>query len=265
MEIRVEGKEYELPVDLYIPPHALQVILETTFEGPLDLLLYLIRRHNLDILNIDVSKITNQYIAYIELMESSQFELAGEYLVMAATLAEIKSRSLLPRTQAMEDDEEDPRVRLIKQLQEYERFKNASERVAELPRMGRDNFPVKMDMPNVKKVRPQPTVLMEELLAAYSDVLKRCDMYEHHTISRERLSTRERMSSLMAQLQVQQFMPFHRLFTISEGRMGVIVTFLAMMELVKENLIKLIQAQEYGPIHLSLGGHNESPNQELSL
>lgn len=176
MEIRVEGKEYELPVDLYIPPHALQVILETTFEGPLDLLLYLIRRHNLDILNIDVSKITNQYIAYIELMESSQFELAGEYLVMAATLAEIKSRSLLPRTQAMEDDEEDPRVRLIKQLQEYERFKNASERVAELPRMGRDNFPVKMDMPNVKKVRPQPTVLMEELLAAYSDVLKRCDI-----------------------------------------------------------------------------------------
>lgn len=265
MEIRVEGKEYELPVDLYIPPHALQVILETTFEGPLDLLLYLIRRHNLDILNIDVSKITNQYISYIELMESSQFELAGEYLVMAATLAEIKSRSLLPRTQAMEDDEEDPRVRLIKQLQEYERFKNASERVAELPRMGRDNFPVKMDMPNVKKVRPQPTVLMEELLAAYRDVLKRCDMYEHHTISRERLSTRERMSSLMAQLQVQQFMPFHRLFTISEGRMGVIVTFLAMMELVKENLIKLIQAQEYGPIHVSLGGHSESPNQELSL
>tara|TARA_B110000503_G_scaffold133617_1_gene211436 strand:+ start:320 stop:1117 length:798 start_codon:yes stop_codon:yes gene_type:complete len=265
MEARVEGKTYEMPVDLYIPPHALQVILETTFEGPLDLLLYLIRRHNLDILNIDVAKITYQYIAYIELMESSQFELAGEYLVMAATLAEIKSRSLLPRSQAIEDDEEDPRVRLIKQLQEYERFKYASERVAELPRMGRDNFSVHMDMPDVKQVRPKPTVQMEELLAAYSDVLKRCDMYEHHVISRERLSTRERMSSLMAQLQEHQFMSFDGLFNASEGRMGVVVTFLALMELVKEKLIKLVQVQEYGPIHISLGGQEESPNQELGL
>jgi segregation and condensation protein A len=265
MEARVEGKAYEMPVDLYIPPHALQVILETTFEGPLDLLLYLIRRHNLDILNIDVAKITYQYIAYIELMESSQFELAGEYLVMAATLAEIKSRSLLPRSQALEDDEEDPRVRLIKQLQEYERFKYASERVAELPRMGRDNFSVHMDMPDVKQVRPKPTVQMEELLAAYSDVLKRCDMYEHHVISRERLSTRERMSSLMAQLQEHQFMSFDGLFSASEGRMGVVVTFLALMELVKEKLIKLVQVQEYGPIHISLGGQDESPNQELGL
>ena len=265
MEARVEGKAYEMPVDLYIPPHALQVILETTFEGPLDLLLYLIRRHNLDILNIDVAKITYQYIAYIELMESSQFELAGEYLVMAATLAEIKSRSLLPRSQAIEDDEEDPRVRLIKQLQEYERFKYASERVAELPRMGRDNFSVHMDMPDVKQVRPKPTVQMEELLAAYSDVLKRCDMYEHHVISRERLSTRERMSSLMAQLQEHQFMSFDGLFNASEGRMGVVVTFLALMELVKEKLIKLVQVQEYGPIHISLGGQEESPNQELGL
>ncbi len=265
MDIRVEGKEYEIPVDLYIPPHALQVILETTFEGPLDLLLYLIRRHNLDILSIDVAKITYQYIAYIELMESNRFELAGEYLVMAATLAEIKSRSLLPSTQAIDEDEEDPRVRLIKQLQEYERFKNASERVAELPRMERDNFSVNMSMPDVKQARPRPTVQMDELLAAYGDVLKRCDMYEHHTISRERLSTRERMSSLMAQLQEHQFMSFHDLFNLSEGRMGIVVTFLAMMELVKEKLIKLVQAQEFGPIHVSLGGQNDSPNQELAL
>ena len=265
MEVRVEGKEYEMPVDLYIPPHALQVILETTFEGPLDLLLYLIRRHNLDILSINVAKITYQYIAYIELMEANQFELAGDYLVMAATLAEIKSRSLLPRTQAIDDEEEDPRVRLIMQLREYERFKNASERVAELPRMGRDNFSVCMDMPDIKQVRPQPTVQMDELLAAYDGVLKRCDMYEHHTISRERLSTRERMSSLMAQLQEHQLMSFHSLFHVSEGRMGVVVTFLAMMELVKEKLIKLVQVQEYGPIHVSLGGQIESPNQELSL
>ena len=265
MEARVEGKMVAMPVDLYIPPHALQVILETTFEGPLDLLLYLIRRHNLDIINIDVAKITYQYIAYIELMESSQFELAGEYLVMAATLAEIKSRSLLPRTQALDDDEEDPRVRLIKQLQEYERFKYASEKVAELPRMGRDNFFIRMDMPDIKQVRPKPNVQMEELLAAYTDVLKRCDMYEHHIISRERLSTRERMSSLMAQLQEHQFMSFDSLFNIAEGRMGVVVTFLALMELVKEKLIKLVQVQEYGPIHISLGGQDESPNQELGL
>jgi len=266
MQVRVEGKNYEMPVDLYIPPYALQVILETTFEGPLDLLLYLIRRHNLDILNIDVAKITYQYIAYIELMESNQFELAGEYLVMAATLAEIKSRSLLPRPEALDDDnEEDPRVRLIKQLQAYERFKNASERVAELPRMGRNTFSVTMDMPDVKLVRAKPTVLMDELLAAYSDVLKRCDMYEHHTIFRERLSTRERMSSLMAQLQEHQFMSFDSLFQISEGRMGVVVTFLVMMELVKEKLIKLVQVQDFGPIHISLGGQNESPNQELEL
>lgn len=265
MGVRVEGKEYAMPVDLYIPPHALQVILETTFEGPLDLLLYLIRRHNLDIININVAKITYQYIAYIELIGSDRFELAGEYLVMAATLAEIKSRSLLPRTQAMDDEEEDPRVRLIKQLREYERFKNVSEAVDDLPRMGRDVFSVRMDTPNIKQVRPQPTIQMDELLAAYGNVLKRCDLYEHHTISRERLSTRECMSSLLAQLQEHQLMSFHQLFNLSQGRMGIVVTFLAMMELVKEKLIRLVQVQEYGPIHVSLGAHNDSLNQELAL
>ncbi|MDC1509668.1 segregation/condensation protein A [Oceanospirillaceae bacterium] len=265
MDARVDGKAYNIPVDLYIPPHALQVILETTFEGPLDLLLYLIRRHNLDILNIDVSRITNQYIAYIELMESNMFELAGEYLVMAATLAEIKSRSLLPRTENIYDDEEDPRVRLIKQLQEYERFKKVSEEMAQLPRMDRDNFSVNMIMPDIKQTYPQPDVDMGELLSAYTQVLKRCEVYEHHTISRETLSTRERMSNLMAVLQEHQFMAFQDLFTVEEGRMGVVVTFLAMMELVKEKLIKLVQAQEYGPIHVSLGGKNDSPNQEMNL
>ena len=265
MEAWVEGKTYNIPTDLYIPPHALQVILETTFEGPLDLLLYLIRRHNLDIISVDVSKITNQYIAYIDLMEANMFELAGEYLVMAATLAEIKSRSLLPRSHNAEEDEEDPRVRLIRQLQEYERFKNASESVSELPRMERDTFIVKMSMPDIKQASPKPTVLMEELLVAYTQVLKRCEMYENHTITKELLSTRERMSSLLAKLKDNQFMSFHDLFDPSEGKMGVVVTFLAMMELVKEKLVKLVQAQEYGLIHLSLGGHNESPNQELSL
>jgi len=265
MDARVDGKNFTIPTDLYIPPYALQVILETTFEGPLDLLLYLIRRHNLDIISIDVAKITHQYIAYIELMETNMFELAGEYLVMAATLAEIKSRSLLPRTQNEDDDEEDPRVRLIKQLQEYERFKNASEAVADLPRMGRDNFTTSMAMPDIKRTFPQPLVSMDELLSAYTQVLKRCEMFEHHTITRETLSTRERMSSLMAKLQDNQFMSFQDMFTFSEGRMGIVVTFLAIMELVKEKLIKLVQAQEYGPIHVSLGGQSDSPNQELSL
>jgi len=265
MDVLVEGKEYDIPSDLYIPPDALQVILETTFEGPLDLLLYLIRRHNLDIININVANITHQYIAYIELMDAHQFELAGEYLVMAATLAEIKSRSLLPRTQVLDDEEEDPRIRLIRQLQEYERFKNVSESIGQMPRMERDSFVTKVEMPSVKLVRPQPEVDMAELLLAYREVLKRCDMYEHHTISRERLSTRERMSSLMALLQDQHFLTFSSAFNLSEGRMGVVVTFLAIMELVKERLIKLVQTQEYGPIHVSLGGSNVSPNQELEL
>ena len=171
MDALVQGQQFAIPVDLYIPPDALQVFLETTFEGPLDLLLYLIRRHNLDIMNIDVAQITEQYIAYIELMDTQQFELAGEYLVMAAMLAEIKSRSLLPRQQSEEEDEEDPRARLIRQLQEYERFKNAAERVDDLPRMGRDNFRVSMTMPDVKQARPRPSVDMSELLEAYSQVL----------------------------------------------------------------------------------------------
>ena len=245
MGVRVDGKEYVMPVDLYIPPHALEVILETTFEGPLDLLLYLIRRHNLDIININVAEITCQYISYIELIGSHRFELAGEYLVMAATLAEIKSRSLLPRMQTLDDEEEDPRVRLIKQLRE-------------------DVFSVCMDMPDIKQVRPQPSMQMSELVAAYGEVLKRADMYEHHMIASERLSTRECMSNLMAQLQEYQLMSFDQLFDLSQGRMGIVVTFLAMMELVKERLIKLVQVQEYGPIHVSLGSEQDSLNQELA-
>ncbi len=264
MGVRVDGKEYVMPVDLYIPPHALEVILETTFEGPLDLLLYLIRRHNLDIININVAEITCQYISYIELIGSHRFELAGEYLVMAATLAEIKSRSLLPRMQTLDDEEEDPRVRLIKQLREYERFKNIAETVDDLPRMGRDVFSVCMDMPDIKQVRPQPSMQMSELVAAYGEVLKRADMYEHHMIASERLSTRECMSNLMAQLQEYQQMSFDQLFDLSQGRMGIVVTFLAMMELVKERLIKLVQVQEYGPIHVSLGSEQDSLNQELA-
>lgn len=265
MDALVQGQQFAIPTDLYIPPDALQVFLETTFEGPLDLLLYLIRRHNLDIMNIDVAQITEQYIAYIELMDTQQFELAGEYLVMAAMLAEIKSRSLLPRQQSEEEDEEDPRARLIRQLQEYERFKNAAERVDELPRMGRDNFRVSMDMPDVKQARAHPDVDMSELLDAYRQVLKRCDMYEHHHISREALSTRERMTNIMARLQDEQIIEFQNLFQLEEGRMGVVVSFLAIMELVKEKLVQIVQAQQFGSIHVSLGGYKDSPNQEMPI
>ena len=265
MDALVQGQQFAIPADLYIPPDALQVFLETTFEGPLDLLLYLIRRHNLDIININVSQITEQYIAYIELMDTHQFELAGEYLVMAAMLAEIKSRSLLPRQAAEEDDEEDPRARLIRQLQEYERFKNAAEKVDELPRMGRDTFNLQMDMPDVKQARPQPAVAMSELLEAYRQVLKRADMYEHHHITREALSTRERMTQIMTRLQDRNIIDFHDLFEPAEGRIGVVVSFLAMMELVKEKLVQIVQAQEFGPIHISLGGFKDTPNQEMSV
>jgi segregation and condensation protein A len=171
----VQGKELTiLPKDLYIPPDALEVILEA-FEGPLDLLLYLIRRQNLDILDIDVAEITKQYMGYIELMASIQLELAAEYLVMAAMLAEIKSRMLLPRQQSEEEDEEDPRAELIKRLQEYERFKQAAEDIDELPRMGRDIHRASAEAPDRDQQRPHPEVDMRELVAALADVLKRSD------------------------------------------------------------------------------------------
>ncbi|NCZ62724.1 MAG: SMC-Scp complex subunit ScpB [Cellvibrionales bacterium] len=183
----------ELPKDLYIPPQALEVILEA-FEGPLDLLLYLIRRQNLDILDIDVSAITEQYMQYVELMDAMQFELAAEYLLMAAMLAEIKSRMLLPRSQELEEDEEDPRASLIRRLQEYERFKQAAEDMDVLPRLERDTWVAKIQPPDLKKDRPLPEIEMRELLVAFGEVLRRADMYESHQIQRESLSTREPLS-----------------------------------------------------------------------
>ena len=264
MEAIVEGKEYAIPVDLYIPPDALQVFLETTFEGPLDLLLYLIRRQNLDILSIDVSRITEQYIVYIELMDASQFELAGEYLVMAAMLAEIKSRSLLPRIETAAEDEDDPRARLIKQLQEYERFKTAAEDLDTLPRMGRDTYSVSVDLPNIKQERPQPEVSLDDILIAYKQVLARCDLHEHHHITREVLSTRERMTNILARLEVDKVLAFDALFDPSEGRIGVVVSFLAMMELVKERFIQIVQVQAYGLIHIKLGSVENAEDQSLN-
>ncbi|MEE4191811.1 MAG: ScpA family protein [Halieaceae bacterium] len=239
----------EIPKDLYIPPRALEVFLEA-FEGPLDLLLYLIRRQNIDILEIDVSDITDQYMQYVELMDAMQFELAAEYLLMAAMLAEIKSRMLLPRSESVEEDEEDPRAQLIRRLQEYERFKQAAEEIDELPRMEREVFPASAEPPDIQRSRPDPDVDMRELLVALTEVLRRAEMYEHHHIQREALSTRERMSDVLDSLKQKQFVPFVSLFRVEEGRLGVVVTFLAIMELIKESLVEIVQTDNFGPIHV---------------
>jgi len=247
----VEGKAFtDLPADLYIPPDALEVILEA-FEGPLDLLLYLIRRQNLDILEINVADITRQYMAYVEMMTSMRFELAAEYLVMAAMLAEIKSRMLLPRPPEAEEEEgEDPRAALIRRLQEYERFKTAAEDIDELPRVGRDIHQASATGPDRKLTRPDPEVDLKEVLVALADVLRRADMFESHQVEREKLSTRERMTQVLDRIRHRQFVPFVSLFQAEEGRLGVVVTFLAVMELVKESLVELVQNEAFGPIHV---------------
>lgn len=246
----VQGKELTVvPKDLYIPPDALEIILEA-FEGPLDLLLYLIRRQNLDILDIDVAEITRQYMGYIELMSSIQLELAAEYLVMAAMLAEIKSRMLLPRQQMAEEDEEDPRAELIRRLQEYERFKRAAEDLDELPRMGRDIHQASAEAPDRDQQRPHPDVELRDLTTALADVLRRAEMFESHQIEMEKLSTRERMSQVLDNLRGKKFIPFVSLFKLEEGRLGVIVTFLAIMELIKESLVEIVQSESFGPIHV---------------
>lgn len=240
----------ELPKDLYIPPQALEVFLEA-FEGPLDLLLYLIKRQNLDILEIDVSRITEQYMQYVELMDAMQFELAAEYLLMAAMLAEIKSRMLLPRSTEAEDDEEDPRAQLIRRLQEYERFKKAAEDIEEMPRMERDTWVGSAKPPVLERTAPDPDVDMRELLLAMSEVMRRADMFESHHIQREALSTRERMTQVLDRLSgATQFVPFVSLFNAKEGRLGVVVTFLAIMELIKESLVEIVQTESFGPIHV---------------
>ena len=253
-----------LPKDLYIPPQALEVFLEA-FEGPLDLLLYLIRRQNLDILNIPIAEITRQYMEYVEVMKEMQLELAGEYLVMAAMLAEIKSRMLLPRHHEDEEDEHDPRAELVRRLQEYERYKQAAEDIDELPRQERDTFPASADFPHKKSVRPDPEVDLKELLFALSDVIRRAEMFSHHQIAREPLSIRERMSQVLSKIKPDHFTDFTDLFTIEEGKRGVVVTFMAVLELIKQSLIELIQTEAYGPIHVkAIGGvhTDEAPSED---
>jgi segregation and condensation protein A len=240
----------QLPKDLYIPPQALEVFLEA-FEGPLDLLLYMIRRQNLDILDIPIADITKQYMDYIGLMADMQLELAGEYLVMAATLAEIKSRMLLPRASDPNNGEEgDPRADLVRRLQEYERFKTAAEGIDRIPRMDRDTWVAGAEMGERKSSRPLPQVAMQEMLLAFRDVVQRAEMFAHHHIRRERLSVRVRMSDILATLEKQSFTEFVRLFKPEEGRMGVTVTFVAILELVREGLIDIVQTEAYAPLHV---------------
>lgn len=239
----------QLPRDLYIPPEALEVVLET-FEGPLDLLLYLIKRQNLDILEINVAEITRQYIAYIGMMKAIKLELTAEYLVMAAMLAEIKSRMLLPR-QVEEESEEDPRAELIRRLQEYERFKQAAEDIDGLTRLERDVHLATAKQPEHRREQPVPDVDFRELLLAVAEVMRRAELNEHHHVQLETLSTRERMSDILDRLRSEKFLPFISLFRLEEGRLGVVVTFLALMELVKEALIEIVQNESFGPIHVS--------------
>ena len=239
----------EIPHDLYIPPDALEIILDA-FEGPLDLLLYLIRRQNLDILDIPITEITRQYVEYIEMLQDMQFELAAEYLVMAAILAEIKSRMLLPRPSSDDGEEADPRAELVRRLQEYERFKQAAEDLDELPRIGRDFAVTEAFVENKSVVKLPPQVDLREILVALRDVMSRAELFSSHEISGERLSVRERMSRIMNALRETPYVEFQQLFDPEEGRQGVVVSFLALMELTREQLIDLVQNEPFGKIYI---------------
>ena len=239
----------EIPQDLYIPPDALKVFLEA-FEGPLDLLLYLIKRQNLDIVNIPIAQITEQYMRYIDLMDDLQLELAGEYLLMAAMLAEIKSRMLLPRPIEEGEDEDDPRAELVRRLQEYERYKQAAEDIESLPRYEREIFGTIAEFPDRKSNQQEPEVAVQTLLKVFAEVLARADMYTHHRIQREALSVRERMTMILDKVKAEDFTDFKELFAIEEGRGGVIVALLAILELLKDSLIEMVQNETNGPIYV---------------
>jgi segregation and condensation protein A len=240
----------QLPRDLYIPPQALEIFLEA-FEGPLDLLLYLIRRQNVDILDIPIAEITRQYTHYIELMQDLQLELAGEYLLMAATLAEIKSRMLLPRPAGDADrGEEDPRAELVRRLQEYERFKRAALGIDGLTRLERDVWQASAELLDRPSVRALPQVTLHEMLFAFKELAVRTALFAHHHVQREPLSVRERMGSILLALEAGGFVEFSRLFTREEGRAGAAVTFIAILELARESLIDWAQTEAFAPLHV---------------
>ncbi|MDC8831733.1 segregation and condensation protein A [Alteromonas gilva] len=248
----------EKPEDLYIPPEALEVILDS-FEGPLDLLLYLIRKQKFDITSMPVAQITHQYMEYVDVMQTLKLELAAEYLLMAAILAEIKSRLLLPKRADEEDEEDDPRAALIRRLKEYELVKQAAEDLDLQPRMERDLFTVTVTpSADIQPVIVQPDVSLQELVLAFSAAMQRAAAFEHHHIAPEALSTRERMSLILQTLNKETYLPMESLFTAEEGKAGVVVTFLAILELVKGQTILLVQAGPFSQIHVKLGRHEEN-------
>ena len=250
----VKGEQVSvLPRDLYIPPDALEVILEA-FEGPLDLLLYLIKKQNLDILDIPIAQITRQYMQYVELMHELRLELAAEYLVMAAMLAEIKSRMLLPRLVESENEEADPRAELVRRLQEYERYKQAAEDLNSLPLLERDVFHAQAEPPDMEHKKPLPDINLRELLLALQDVFERARLTTQHHLKRETLSTRERMTQVLTRVRSDGFTVFSDLFAVDEGRAGVVVTFIAILELIRQAMIELIQAEPFAPIHVKAIG-----------
>tara|TARA_B100001769_G_C21968025_1_gene520759 strand:- start:6 stop:794 length:789 start_codon:yes stop_codon:yes gene_type:complete len=247
--IVLNGQEIkDIPEDLFIPPDALRVILEQ-FEGPLDLLLYLIKKQNIDIVDIPILPITNQYVNYINMMQQMQFELASDYLVMASTLAEIKSRMLVPND-IEDEDEEDPRANLIKRLMEYQKYKDLSEKLDVMPRRNRDTFVISGIMTNFDKTDNMPKLELDQLEEAFQDVLRRAEIYANHTIESEALSVRERMSNILNDIKNNGTIKFTDCFTYEEGRMGAIVTFLAILEMAKESLIDIIQNEDYSMIYL---------------
>lgn len=237
------------PKDLYIPPEAMEVFLDT-FEGPLDLLLYLIRKQNLDILDIPVAEITRQYMGYIDLMQMMNLDLAAEYMVMAAMLAEIKSRMLLPRPESEGEDEEDPRAMLVRRLQEYERYRQAALDIEKLPRLGRDLYLANPARDHIKPKRIDPHVEIHDLLMAFAEVVKRADEKKSFNINREVLSIRERMGMVLDRVNNKEFIVFEALFDVKEGKMGMVVTFMAILELLKERLLLVVQNEQFAPIHV---------------
>lgn len=238
-----------LPEDLYIPPDALEVFLET-FQGPLDLLLYLIRKQNLNILDIPIAEVTRQYMGYVELMQAIKLELAAEYLVMAAMLAEIKSRMLLPHPAGEEGEETDPRAELVRRLQEYERYRVAAESLDHLPRVGREVHLVVIENDQPPVMRMEPNVSLFEMMDAFKEVLVRAELYRHHHVQLEPLSVRERMTRILARINSESFVSFEEMFDLHEGRRGLVVTFMAILELLKESLVVVVQQEPYAPIHL---------------
>ncbi|MES2213035.1 MAG: ScpA family protein [Pseudomonadota bacterium] len=256
--IRVMGEAFTvLPEDLYIPPDALEVFLET-FQGPLDLLLYLIRKQNLNILDIPIVEVTRQYMQYVNVLNAIKIELAADYLVMAALLAEIKSRLLLPRQVVEETGEElDPRAELVRRLQDYERFKQAAEDLEALPHLGRDRWMGHIAPPQFDQVR-RPDLNSEDVFRALADIFKRASLKTVHTIQKEPLSVRARMTTILTSLQGQSFVLFTQFLKVEEGRTGVVVTFLAMLELVKEGVLDLMQSELFGPIYIKSVVSDES-------